>query len=87
MSSENKFETEAANLNRTHLGRIIRFVQGDAIFQDTLAGISHEADVIEEPNYFQEVPDYALGRITTIVRLARAGSVHVAGSQPVELLP
>lgn len=80
------FKSEAARLDRTNLGMVIRFTLGDAAFQDTLAGISHEADLIEERKLNQEVPDYMLGRVTTILRLAHAGSVHVAGKQEVEFI-
>ena len=76
---------KAADLNRGHLGMTISMQMGDATFADTLAGVSHEADLIEERRYNQEVPDYMLGRITTILRLAHGGSVHVSGIQEVEL--
>jgi hypothetical protein len=78
-------EIKAADLNRGHLGLTIQMRMEDATFRDTLAGVSHEADLVEERRFNQEVPDYMLGRITTTLRLAHGGSVHVSGNQEVEL--
>lgn len=79
-------QVKAADLNRSHLGRRVRVSQGDAEFIDILSGVSHEADLIEERTYFNEVPHFVLGRIATTLTFASAGSVQITGNADVEVL-
>ena len=76
---------KAADLNRHHLGRTVRVSQGTSQFTDTLSGVSHEANVIEERRFCDEVPSYLLGRIITTLTFALAGSVQISGSADVEV--
>jgi len=76
----------ASDLSRAHLGHLVLVDVGEASIQDTLSGVSHQADLVEERKLMEEVPSYSLGRIATVLTFANAGQVQVSGDTPVSLL-
>jgi hypothetical protein len=76
----------AADLNRGHLGLLVLVDIGGASIEDTLSGVSHQADLIEERKLMDEVRTYGLGRISTVLSFTNAGEVTVAGTTPIHLL-
>ncbi|MFI2563062.1 hypothetical protein [Paenarthrobacter sp. NPDC018779] len=76
----------AADLNRTHLGLMVQIETNNLFYRDMLAGVSHEAELVEERKMFDEVPEFILGRIRTELRLAHTGTVNVAGNASIHIL-
>lgn len=74
---------KAADLNRNHLGMTVSVTRGETRITDTLSGISHSADLVEERLLMNEVPTYWLGRIETVLTFANAGSIQLAGDADV----
>lgn len=78
---------KAANLSRFHLGLTVRVKEGQSEFIDVLRGVSHEADLIEDREMFEEVPTYSLGRASTTLKFLRAGDIQINGNATVEVMP
>jgi hypothetical protein len=76
---------KAADLNRNHLGLRVRVSQGSGQFIDVLSGVSHEANLIAERKVCEEVMSFVLGRISTTLTFATAGSVQVNGNADVQI--
>jgi hypothetical protein len=77
------YTIKAAALSRAHLGSIVTISRGGLKITDTLAGVSHEADLIAERKVCEEVFTYITGRIETSLNFANAGRVQVAGNDDV----
>ena len=77
----------AADLNRGHLGQTVTFAVGEFRVTDKLRAVTHEADLVDDSTFLDELPRFAVGRAQTRVTLINAGEVSITGSTPVEVTP
>lgn len=77
---------KAADLNRNHLGQMLRVNIDQSEVKDILRGVNHEADIIHEPRVCDEIGRYALGRASTIITFLHSGEVRVLGNADVEIV-
>ena len=77
----------AADLNRRHLGLRVQVSQDHADVTDVLIGVNHDSDGYADLAVSQgEQPAYMLGRISTTLTFAIAGSIQVHSSADVQTL-
>lgn len=76
---------KAIELNGSHVGKVVRFKLDGSLVEDVLAGISHQADIINDSDVFQEHPTYVTGRRSTRITLLYFGSPQVPFDLKVEI--
>lgn len=76
---------KASELNGTHLGHAIQIRMDTATVTDVVTGISHEADLIQEPQLHTSENMYSLGRRSVRIQFQRMGSINVAPGADVQL--
>lgn len=75
----------ADELNATHIGQRIRFKLDGSLVEDILAGVSHQASIINDSAMYQAHPTYITGCRSTCITLLYFGSPQVPADLKVEI--
>ena len=76
---------KAQELNGTHLGQAVQVQIGDATITDTIQGVEHDADLIDETRLCDNNTRHTLGRRRVRINFTRYGPVHVEPGAEIRL--